>query len=77
MLLLAVLQAGPSLWIVFSEGRAEGFDWAGYVGYQLGSLAVPLVVGCLGLIFRRNPGLGFFVVALSVFVIATFGNLTR
>lgn len=77
IILLAVAQAGPSLWIVFSRGLAPSFDWLGYSIFQAGSLAVPLAAGCLGLLFRRNRGLGYFLVAITVFIVATLGSLTR
>ncbi len=75
--MIAVLQAGPSLTIIIQRGIAGSFDWAGYIGYQFGSLAVPLAVGCLGLLFRRNPGLGYFVVSIAAFLLVSLGNLTR
>lgn len=75
--MIAVLQAGPSLFIVFADGLAGRFDWLGYTAYQLGSLVVPLLAGCAGLLLRRNPGLGYCIVALTVFVVAAFGSLTR
>lgn len=77
VLVIAVLQSGPSLSIIFQRGIAGSFDWAGYIGYQLGSMAVPLALGCLGLLFRRNPGLGYFVVAIAVFGFVSLGTLTR
>jgi hypothetical protein len=76
IVVIVALQAGPSLWIVFARGLAANFDWIGYTAFQLGSLVLPLAVGCLGLLFRRNPGLGFFVVSVAMFVFATLGNLT-
>lgn len=77
MAVIAVLQIGPSLAIIIQRDVAGGFDWAGYIGYQLGSMAVPLVVGCLGLLFRRNPGLGYFTVSVLVFFMAMIGSLAR
>lgn len=71
---LAVLQFGPSLAIIVQRDMLGHMDWAGYIGYQLGSLFVPLVIGCLGLLFRRNRGLGYFVVSLIVFLFASVGS---
>ncbi|WP_341861900.1 hypothetical protein [Gymnodinialimonas sp. 57CJ19] len=71
---LAVLQFGPSLAIIVQRDMMGQMDWAGYIGYQLGSLFVPLVIGCLGLLFRRNRGLGYFVVSFMVFVFASLGS---
>jgi hypothetical protein len=75
IVLLVILQAGPSLYIVASRGIGASFNWAGYIGYQMGSLVIPLAVGCLGLLFRPNRGLGFFVAALAMFLLAVIGNL--
>lgn len=72
---LIALQAGPPLYIVIVQERLAGFDWAGFIGYALGSVAVPMVVGCLGLIYRRHAGLAYFVLSLAVFLFASFGNL--
>lgn len=75
--LIATLQITPSLLIVFQRDLAGSFDWPGYIAYQLGTLVVPLALGCLGLLFRRNPGLGYFIVAFSVFLFSSLGALTR
>lgn len=74
ILIIAILQTGPSLWIVTSRDLTAGFDWVGYSVYQLGSMVVPLAAGCLGLLFRRKPGLGYFIVAMIVFVLGFVGN---
>lgn len=74
---IAVVQVAPSLYIIFQRGIASRFDWAGYVAYQLGSLSVPLAIGCLGLLFRRNRGLGFCILSVVAFLFSTFGNLTQ
>lgn len=71
---IAVLQIGPSLFIVFSRDLANQFDWVGYIAFQLGGLVIPLALGCLGLLFRPNRGLGYFIVAFLVFLFATFGS---
>lgn len=75
--LIATLQITPSLLIVFQRDLAGSFDWPSYIAFQLGTLAVPLAVGCLGLLFRRNPGLGFLVVAVSFFLFSSLGALIR
>lgn len=71
---LTVLQAGLPLYIVTTQNLWDGFDWAGFIGYTLGSIAVPMAVGCLGLLFRRRPGLAYFLVSVAVFVFATLGS---
>jgi hypothetical protein len=65
--LLLVLQTAVPLYIIFSEGLASGFDWAGFTGFTLGYIAGPLLFGCLGLLWRGRRGLGFCLVALGVF----------
>ena len=61
--------------LVFSDGLTDVFDWAGFMGYSLGSVAVPMAFGCFGLLIRRNRGLGFFVVSLIMFFVAEIGRL--
>lgn len=72
---LLALQAGPILYIVITQDRLAGFDWSGFIGYTLGSVAVPMALGCLGLLYRRRAGLAYFVVSVLVFLFASFGNL--
>lgn len=74
VVVIAVLQFGPSLSIIISRQIAGEFNWAGYISYQIGSMVVPLVVGCLGLLFRRNRGLGYFIASILVFVMASIGS---
>ncbi|WP_166486141.1 hypothetical protein [Jannaschia sp. CCS1] len=74
---IAVVQVAPSLFIVFQRGIAGSFDWIGYIIFQLGTLIVPLAIGCLGLLFRRNRGLGFFIVSVLAFVFSSLGSLTQ
>lgn len=71
-----MVQITPSLLIVFQRGIAGSFDWRGYVIFQLGTLFVPLAIGCLGLLFRRNRGIGFCVVSVLAFLFSTLGSLT-
>ncbi|HID66867.1 MAG TPA: hypothetical protein EYP31_00995 [Roseibacterium sp.] len=73
--ILLGFQSGPTLLLVFSDGVADVFDWAGFTGYSLGSVFIPMVFGCLGLLFRRNRGAGFFVVSFLVFFTAEIGRL--
>ncbi len=73
--LLLGLQTGIPLFIVFSQGLTSGFDWAGFIGFSLGSIAVPLVIGCLGLLWRSRRGLGYCLVAVSLFLILEAANL--
>ncbi|GAB5445615.1 hypothetical protein [Gymnodinialimonas sp.] len=72
---LIALQAGPILYIVITQDRLDGFDWAGFIGYSLGSVALPMAVGCVGLLYRRRAGIAYFVVSLLVFLFASFGSL--
>jgi hypothetical protein len=72
---LLVLQTALPLYIIFSEGLAQGFDWMGFIGFSLGLLAVPLVIGCLGLLWRSRRGLGYFLVSLAVFLLLTSANV--
>uniref|UniRef100_A0A975TX48 Uncharacterized protein n=1 Tax=Gymnodinialimonas phycosphaerae TaxID=2841589 RepID=A0A975TX48_9RHOB len=72
---LMTLQTGPVLYIAVEQDRLAGFDWAGFTGYSLGYVAVPMAVGCLGLLYRRRAGPAFFLVSVVVFFFASFGNL--
>ncbi|MEX3014877.1 hypothetical protein [Gymnodinialimonas hymeniacidonis] len=74
-ILLWGLQAGFPLYIILSEGVASGFDWAGFIGFSLGLIAIPLLLGCLGLLWRKRPGLGFFIVAFAAFVVLNSANI--
>jgi len=73
--LLVTLQVGLPLQIVWAQDLWDGFDWAGFIGYTLGSVAVPMAVGCLGLLIRRRPGLAFFALSVAAYLFATFGSI--
>ncbi len=75
VVLLLVLQTAIPVYIIYSEGLASGFDWAGFVGFSLGSIAIPLLLGCLGLLWRKRRGLGFCLVALGVFFVLQGASL--
>ncbi len=72
---LLVLQSGPAIYIVVSRDLAGSFDWPGFLGYTLGAVAVPMAIGCLGLLWRKRPGLGFSLVAFGAYVFAELGAL--
>lgn len=74
LVFLVALQAGLPLYIVFTQNLWAGFDWSGFIGYTLGSVALPMAVGCLGLLIRRRPGLAYFIVSVAVYVFASFGS---
>lgn len=69
------LQTGFPLYIIVSEGAVAGFDWAGFIAFSLGLIAIPLLLGCLGLLWRRRPGLGYFLIAFVAFVVLNSANL--
>jgi len=66
--LILILQMGPGVIYVVSQGIAPAFDWAGFIGFSLGSAILPLVVGLVGLVWRRRPGLGYCLVAVLTFL---------
>ncbi|QXT41280.1 hypothetical protein [Gymnodinialimonas ceratoperidinii] len=75
--LLAVLQVGPSLYIIVSRGLIGHMDWPGYTAYQLGSLIVPLLLGSIGLLLRRHRGLGYLIASLLAFGLLSLGSLAQ
>ena len=66
---------GLPLYIVFREGLTQSFDWAGFIGFSLGLITVPLVIGCLGLLWRSRRGLGFFLVSLAAVLLLNSANI--
>ncbi len=74
-ILLWGLQAGFPLYIILTEGAGSGFDWAGFIGFSLGLIAIPMLFGCLGLLWRKRPGLGFFLVAFVAFLVLNTANI--
>lgn len=72
---ITAAQASIPLFVVFSEDLAGTMEWGFFIGHILGLAAVPMVLGCLGLFFRRNRGVAYFVVSLVAFGIMTFGDL--
>ncbi|MEJ6389070.1 hypothetical protein [Gymnodinialimonas ulvae] len=74
--LLLTFQTAVPVYIVISQGLAPGFDWGGFIAASLGFIAIPMLLGCLGLVWRSRRGLGFCIVAVAVYFALEFARLT-